>query len=1188
MSGGVFGSAAKAVDPPKRKPLKKKSGGRVIATGSGKAGVGVKKTVRAPLKKRRSLLSRVLGAGVDQASKSPIGGGSPVQTSGVSSRGTSGVTRVARNTLAATLEARARDPIKQTRKDAEGVRDSLKGAIAVPGAVYTVGKELATTGKSKSGAKIVRDLGKNYNYRLGDSYRGEPGAYKRQLERQRREGSYAEILDIASVAVPAGEAATAAVKGVARAQKIAGKTGTRAQKAIDATSKRAPLRESPGHVEPQKPRRTVPGAAVTATTDAARKAVQARAKKKAASGGRKKLSPRRAAAEPGEVVAISERLAARRSRKRVAKTTREERQVASARVQRELTSRKGGKDAPHERTTRRNMQELPSGAHREAALYAHRYGIRSAAGATAILSRRVKQLEKERAHTPLTKGERDADELPQMQALLASPHLFDAPAVKRVADIEVRRASRMSGPETGLDPERHLLARYQAQADTLDIARHAKETPHEYTRRVAKELGVKAPTDAEVHALARERGISRQAAAVEADKMFRRAVVKAKGGSPAPHLARRTEAEPAEEFVARVQEAAAKHGLVEPGYLPSRSNTSDAVAVRTGIDGNAEPPAGTFAKRSGDVFRRGLERQDPELLVGKLAQTARLGTRLKAGAEILQREGRMFETRTKAEQWIKDSGADAEQVEIVAAPVVRKGDAPPSDPDRGAYTPTNAVYVMPKKVLKEWDRQHADPSGLERGAARSQSIQQAVLLGASPSWFTFQVLADTITLGAAGGLHKLISANKEYRKLSDEDRELVDVHIGGSPANDVLLDKAGDQLGRTAAVLATSPTYRTFVQGRRPLTALLRAEGARAAAFRRAAFAARAAKIDRDIVAARAPLARVQGALAKDSPGDLAKALANPKAAEAAAEHVNKIMGNFADYTAAERRALKSVVPFYGFLRYSLRTVFYTLPVDHPYVAVLLAQLGRLGADEARDLVGPDLPYGLSKFYNADGTKAVDLSRASPLLNALSASSTFGQLTTGLMPPIAVIVANQAAGKNIFTGRNYKVQGSASATEGNDLTPEDRARIVAREMLKWLAPVRAHDKAFYDMPQSDDSLPFSRRFTTSVDPDTANSIEDGALDRAKQGRWDRLVGELLPLITPQKPSQDAAAGANATAKKAERKALRTKRAAKRDAIVNDPVEALKFQQAQQEARVRESLPDTSYVNDLLEAAGLKP
>ncbi len=331
----------------------------------------------------------------------------------------------------------------------------------------------------------------------------------------------------------------------------------------------------------------------------------------------------------------------------------------------------------------------------------------------------------------------------------------------------------------------------------------------------------------------------------------------------------------------------------------------------------------------------------------------------------------------------------------------------------------------------------------------------------------------------------------------------------------------------------------------------------------------------------------MQGGLAKDKPGDLARLLADPKAAEAAAKHVSDIMGNFADYTAMERRALKSVVPFYGFLRYSLRTVLYTLPVDHPYVAVLLGQLGRLSSDEARDIVGPDLPYGLSKFYSSDGSKAVDLSRASPMLNSLTASSAVGQLTSGLMPPVAVLVANQAFGKNLFTGRDYKVDGSASPTPGNDLTAEDRGRLFAHELLKWLAPLRAYEKTL--PPQSDDSLPGSRKPIQALDPKIANSFEDSSAERDKQGAFDRFMHEMLPLLTPQQPTQDKASGANATKKKRERKALRDKRSGKRDAISNDPLEALKFQQAQDKARAQEAAGvDPQALDDLLQAAGLKP
>lgn len=1185
--------AFRSSSKPKRKKLS--SAG---AKGSGKAGVGVKDAGKVPTRRKMPSIGELVGAGAKSASAAPAGSGiaaiSPkgASTDRAASLGTK-LVRTAGITAGATLEARLRDPVKQTGKDVTGARDAVKGLIGLLGAAYTVPKELITEGQSKSGSKLLHDVGKDYNRRLGGAFRGDPGAYRKQLARQRREGSFPEELDLLSVGAPISEAVTGAVKGVAAIQKSAGKVGTRAQRAVAATKSRAPLRESAGHVAQQKPRRTVPGAAATKTLDAARKGVQRRAEVRAVAGG-KPLSERRASVQPGEVAAISERRAAARARKRLAKTARVERQVSAAQIHRELTSRKGGRDRPEDRTTRRNMQELPSATHRDAAQYAHQYGIRDAAGAKVILKRRIAQIEKERAKQPLTPGELAAarDELPTLRALLESPHIFEHPAVQRAADVEVARADRLSGPEAGLAPDRHLAAKYQPQADTLGVQRHAKdESTLAYAQRIAPELGVRPPTDEAVHALAREKGITRQAAAHEANQRFMRDVGKAKIAASAAHLSRRTADEPAKEFVGRVQAEASKHGLVEPGYTPSRSNAANAAEQRHGVSGSADAPAGTFAAREGSVFRRGLERKDPELLVSKLAQTVRQGARLKAEAELLQREGKRFDSKSAASEWMEAHHVDPATVTLVNDPVVRKGQASPSGPDRGAYVPTDATYVVPKNVMKEWDRQHAAPSAFESGAAKLQSVTQAALLGTSPAWFQFQILADSITLGAAGGAHKLISANREYRRMSDADRELVDVLIGGSPANDILIGNASDQLGRMASVLATSPSYRKFVQGRRPLTALLRAEGARSSAFRRAAFAAKAARIDKSIVASRAPMARIQHALGKtdSSPGDLANALARPHTAEAAAEHVNKIMGDFANYTAAERRALKSIVPFYGFLRYSLRTVFYTLPIEHPYLAALSAQLGRLTSDEARDLVGPDLPYGLSAFYNADGTKAVDFSRASPVLNSFTASSTAGQLESGLLPPLAVLALNAGFGRNLFKGKDYKVGGSASPTDGADLTPEDRARIFAHELINFLSPARAYEKTL--PPQSDDTLPFSRRNIQALDPATAASIDSATASVAKQSRWERFLHELMPLATPQQATHNAAAGARATERRRLTKERRSNQAAKREALTSDPLEALKFQAAQQKAAVEQQVAggvDQDYLNSLLEAAGLKP
>jgi hypothetical protein len=59
------------------------------------------------------------------------------------------------------------------------------------------------------------------------------------------------------------------------------------------------------------------------------------------------------------------------------------------------------------------------------------------------------------------------------------------------------------------------------------------------------------------------------------------------------------------------------------------------------------------------------------------------------------------------------------------------------------------------------------------------------------------------------------------------------------------------------------------------------------------------------------------------------------------AEHVREFLGDYLTFTAAkERRVLARSVMFYGYLRFSLRFVFWTMPVKHPVVAAITPTSG--------------------------------------------------------------------------------------------------------------------------------------------------------------------------------------------------------------------------------------------------------
>ncbi len=1138
------------------------------------------------------------------------------------------IARTLLHTVGATGEAVARDPIKQAKLAGKQAHDIAKGVIALIEAPVLIGDEaLRGGGNSPTAAKLTKSIKDDLKHRYGPAFRGDKGAFRTQADRQRKEGSLYEVLDVATAGIPANAAATATARTAARLAKPGSTTKRVADKAVRATTTRRPLRLSPATtpdaVKPQRVRRTLTGAAAAGTRDKVRDVAQKRAVSRA-QAGKAKLSPRRAAVLPGEVAHLSEVAAKRAAAKRVAKTERKKNQQAATIIDREVRGRKGSKNHPERGTVRANMREFTP-AEKVAIFYGVEGGIKDSVSGAAYMRDRAAQLEAERAARPLTDAEKvRQDELPDLRALAADARVFDDPAIRTAIEQEIARGGRISTPDRGFTPARAELARRQPQAATIDIERIVEETVPEYTARIADELGVH-PVPHETPAryrarLARALDVARAGGTNTPAHVYRRPgetvkaytarlareldIHPAKGEKPAAYRARLLEAvrtqrveppaprrkgESDAEFIARIDEAAAARGLSQPGYLPSRYDSPDEAQLRAGLGGPTPGAAGAPLKaRGGEVFRRGLERKDPELLVESHSRTIRGGENMRATAEILEREGRMFVDEAQAREWLALNRVDEDAVDLVGGPgsglIVRKGMAPPAQGlkeggpgDLGDFVQTDAVYVVPKSVTNEVKAQRGERGKLERAANRTMSVQSAALLGLSPSWAMFQVLADGMALTAAGGLHNLIRETRAYREMDDVSRDITDVAIGGNPANDVLLRlDPNQQLGRIAAAMDASPTYQRFFENRNPLTALLRVQAKQAASFRRAALLsklekdARTAAIDAGLQGARGPMQLIQRALSKPDPAEQARLLADPKAVEAAAAHVDSIMGNFADYTAAERKSLRNILPFYGFLRHSLRALFVTLPLDHPYMGILIGQVGRLGVEEARDIVGDDLPYGLSAFYNHDGTKAVDFARASPTLNAITSINKPAQ-AAGLFPPLVSIIGNQIAGKNLFLDRPYKVERSATPT--SDLTETNRTRIALRELLNVLAPFRIVDKVQAE-PQSDDSLPFSRRPLRALSPGTAIDLEESTERRRGQSTTSQVLHELFPLLTPVQPTENKAKGKRATLKRKQREAAAETRRQKIRDLEEDPFAQMKFDAAVEKERFRRLLaPD---------------
>jgi hypothetical protein len=113
----------------------------------------------------------------------------------------------------------------------------------------------------------------------------------------------------------------------------------------------------------------------------------------------------------------------------------------------------------------------------------------------------------------------------------------------------------------------------------------------------------------------------------------------------------------------------------------------------------------------------------------------------------------------------------------------------------------------------------------------------------------------------------------------------------------------------------------------------------------------------------------------------------------------------------------------------------------------------------------------------------VDLARANPVLNPVVDVATEGpRALGGFVSPVANIVSDQIYNRSLFTGRDFRVKGSASYAKNEALTGGVRARIALDDALSIAYPYRLAKKTGIpgiEPPQigtqGDDALLFSPR-----------------------------------------------------------------------------------------------------------------
>jgi len=253
----------------------------------------------------------------------------------------------------------------------------------------------------------------------------------------------------------------------------------------------------------------------------------------------------------------------------------------------------------------------------------------------------------------------------------------------------------------------------------------------------------------------------------------------------------------------------------------------------------------------------------------------------------------------------------------------------------------------------------------------------------------------------------------------------------------------------------------------------------------------------------------------------------DPRMLERHAKSVFDYMGDWTSYTRAERLFLKRGLLFYGFLRFSLRMAFYTMPTKHPIMTGIISQMGRLETEEKRELLGEDAnPWALGGIRTGENGETVwEMYRANPVLNALvEADDVRG--TMNIMPPFVQILAKQFFQHDTFSGKQIAVGGIPSQGPHHKMTVDQHGKVFVNSLASMFFPTREFMKyQAGGRTQGADQLPWNTAPTYYADGGDAEGRQDkkeAAFESLKETEKQYVLENFLPFIGHSSASLDAA------------------------------------------------------------------
>ncbi len=656
-----------------------------------------------------------------------------------------------------------------------------------------------------------------------------------------------------------------------------------------------------------------------------------------------------------------------------------------------------------------------------------------------------------------------------------------------------------------------------------------------------------------------------------------------------------------QEYEARVAEVYAEAGLRPPEHGRSTFETDpDALRVQRRVLPGSAPQNPLAKERKGTLYRLGQEDFSPEVQDATLRANLRRGALLDSESRILEQHGLYFKSPDAANKFIEGLGVDADQIALLRpvtglvrkespAAARRKDGSIRAKDDAGDYARMNpdGVFLVPKHVSDQLDALDAKPSRPAEILRKMAQYPQGAILALSPSWMGFQRVNDVVASTLGGSVLTQKAFAEVVKGLDPDSREVSVVMSGrGSMASEFLGPTSGQRIGRMQRIVDENPTYRDALSSSKPATnlllkgayelptALLRADAKITGGVRERQFLHNllraAARMDPDVKSVAKGFGPMGLALKTGDVQLMERLLKDPKYAKArddAVEALTRIHGDWHNYTAAERK-FKSAFAFYGFLRYATKMALYTLPANHPHVALLLAQIGAGGSEYSKSVIGEDMPWRLGALYNKDGTIAADFSRANPLSGPLFSVTKPEQALGLLAPPVAVgmsyLLAQPVGLSDSSEGyiSQFTVGGDPQDHAVGGFTGTPRLRIAARNVMSWLYPFRAWQNSD-TRPQSSDSLPFSRRPLQTDSPEGAIKLEEKR--KATPEGFGEILHDLVPFLGVGSKENVKEKGQQITRAKQDRAAAEELRKAKRHGALHTPVGRARLNAEKQKA-----------------------